>query len=419
MKTTGYGIGAICAAWPATASPALAQDPPAVPAAARKAVEDYLRAEGKAERAALEKALATLKDDVAVAAEALASHAPLAAAKPGTRHGLTLQSGGRSWGFPIRLPEGYDGKKRFPVLVLPDHGAVDPQAGIRFWEGKDGSEEYVLFRPVILKYQEDADRFSKAQFLVKDAPIARVMADALAHLRLHYAVDPDRFAMTGLSQAGFYTWYYAVSFPDQFAAIVPESAGGVAQRALVANVARNLVGISVRILHAEQDQVCPYADAVRMRDLLTQAGGKVELITYTDRDYPGGPFPNHHPGPHHLRLKNVLPWAREQKRVLPASFTRILRYPQQGLEGRFRVSPPSDATRPLTVAFSEGDGGVLSCDAPGAVYLVSPQDVVAKRVFRVGGKEVRPKADLRLLLTSFKALGDPSRMAAAEIPLGR
>ena len=72
----------------------------------------------------------------------------------------------------------------------------------------------------------------------------------------------------------------------------------------------------------------------------------------------------------------------------------------------------------MTVAFSEKDG-VLSCDAPGAAYLVSPADVLAQKVFRVGAREVRPKADLRLLLTSFKATGDTGRMVAAEIPLGR
>jgi len=40
------------------------------------------------------------------------------------------------------------------------------------------------------------------------------MRDALVHLRLHYAADSGRISMTGLSQAGCYTWYYAVSFPD-------------------------------------------------------------------------------------------------------------------------------------------------------------------------------------------------------------
>ena len=388
--------------------------PRPVSAEVRAAVRDYLEAPPKKEAAALSKALALLKDDVALAAEALRSHAPLSKGKPGATHGISFESGGQSWEYSVLLPKDYDGKRRFPVLVLPDHGSVSPEDGIGFWEGKDGVDEYVVFRPVITKFQEDKKRFPDQQFFARDQAIARVMEDALAHLRLHYAVDPDRFSMTGLSQAGYYTWYYAVTFPDAFAGVVPESSGGVGVRAAVLPLARNLASVAVRILHAEGDQVCPYADAKAMRDAIASANGKVDLVTYTDADYSGAPFPKRHPGPHDKRLANVLPWGVTVRREIPRSFTRVIRYATQGFEGRFRIPPPEKVEKAFTVACEEKDG-VLSADHAGVSYLVSPEDVVARRVFKVSGREVTPKADVKLLLTSFKSHGDTGRLAAAEI----
>ena len=351
---------------------------------------------------------------MAVAAAALRTHRPLAKAKAGTEHGLEFESGGHVWTYSIHLPADYDGERRFPVLVLPDHALVDGPAGIGFWEGRPGAEELILFRPEILKHREDPARFPDRQFFDLDQAIGAVMRDALRHLRLHYAADADRLFLTGLSQAGYYTWYFAVSFPDQFAGIVPESAGGVGLRAAVLPLAANLAGMPVRILHAEQDAVVPFADAVAMREALEGLGGAVELVAYTDADYPGGPYPNSHPGPHHLRLKHVLEFAGEHRRSMPARFTRSLRYRNQGFEGRFLVEPPESVGVPLRVTCSEEDGQ-LACEGSDAVYVVSPEDVLDEREFRVGRRVQRVKPDLELMLRSYKQHADPGRLAAAEI----
>lgn len=227
-------------------------------------------------------------------------------------------------------------------------------------------------------------------------------------------MDHDRLAMTGLSQAGYYTYYCAASLPDEFAAIVPESAGGMALKAGVLPLAQNLSNLSVRILHSQGDQIVPYDNAVRMKQALTAAGARVELITYTDADYGDDVFPQRHPGPHHLRLANVLPWAYKQKRSIPTSFTRVIRYRQQGHEGRFVLQPPTSTRGAFTVRLSEA-GGTLTASKSGVRYLVGPEDVVAGKVFRVGDSEVKPTPDLNLLLSSFKASGDPGRLAAAEV----
>ena len=395
-----------------------AEDEPKVPADVAAAVEAYLRAPARKDLDALGKVCALVKDDVKLAAAAVRNMKPLTEGQAGTKHGLKFTSDRVEWEYSIHLPKAYDGKKRFPVLVLPDHGAIPPEDAIAFWRDKKGAEELILFRPVIVKHRDDPKLFPNTQFLTRDQWVAAVMRSALTHLRLNYAVDDDRLVMTGLSQAGFYSWYYAASFPDDFAGIVPESAGGPAVRMLVQPLASNLAGLRIRILHSEGDSICPYADATAMKGAIDAAGGAAELITYHDADYPGGkPFENRHPGPHMLRMTNVLSWLPETRRAPAAEITRLLKYSQQGREGRWRVQPPKDVSAPATAKLSDKDGVLVFSGVEFPIYLASPEDVAAGREFSFGNRKFKMKPDVRLLFEDFKALGDRGRLAAGEIDL--
>lgn len=379
-------------------------------------VVDYLKAGQKEEKAALDAAVKAFKGNLRQALDAVRAVGPLSSLRAGVYHDLKFKSGSMEWDYSIRLPKDYDGTKRCPVLVLPDHGSVGTNAGIGFWEqDTENIEKFILFRPVIIKYQQDAARFPDQKPMAIDAAIAGVMKDALVHLRLQYAVDADRLTMTGLSQAGYYTWYYAVSFPDQFAAIIPESSGGGVVPAFIHPLAGNLRSVAVRILHTRGDTITPYEHAELMAGALRNAGAKVELTTYTEADY-SPPNARLHPGPHDLRLKNVLPWALDRRREWTDGSMRVLRYPQQGFEGRFRILSPIDPLKPRAVTCRE-EKGELSVQGAEAVYQVSPDHVLEGRQFIVNRKKIKPKADVELLLRSFKATGDLHRLAAAEIPL--
>ncbi len=397
----------------AIALPLSGTNSPSVDPKVSKAIASYLLAPPAREKALLRKALKALDGDLAAATAALRTMPALFRKRAGTYHGQPFESGGRQWEYSIHLPKKYNGRHRFPVLVLPDHSAVGPEAGINFWKGKRGAEDYILFRPVIVKYQTDRSRFP-AQPLLRDQAIAAVMRDALRHLRLHYAVDHDRFTMTGLSQAGYYTYYYAVSFPEEFAAIIPESAGGGAVDQGIRPLAASLAALQTRILHTEGDQITPYRSAEGMRDAIEAAGGKVELITYTAKDYPGQPPEKFHPGPHNLRLRNVLPWAKEQRRKLPTGFTRVLRHPLQQDAGQFLVE--GSLKKPISVEVS-AEAGELQGKGARLVYLVPPEVILEGGELKIKRKTVTPKADLQLMLRRFKAVPDPQRLAAAQVKI--
>lgn len=385
---------------------AIAQDPSLV---------EYLKAAEKEERPALAAAVKVFKGNFRQALDAVRAVGPLSPVTAGVHHDLKFKSGSMEWDYSIRLPKGYDGVKKFPVLVLPDH-ALAGKTAVSFWEqDPENSEKVICFRPLIIKHQEDLTRFPDQKPLVRDPAMAAVMRDALTHLRLHYAVDEDRVSMTGLSQAGFYTWYYGISFPDQFAGLVPESSGGTVVPLFIAPFAANLKSVPVKILHTQGDKITPYQHAELMLGLLQKAGGKAELVTFTAADY-RRPSENLHPVPMEMRLKHVLSWALGQKREMPPSFTRHLRYPQQGVEGRFRILSPFDWQKPRTVTCSE-EKGELSVQGADAVYLVAPDHLLEGRQFVVNKKKIKPKPDIELLLRSFKSTGDLRRLAAAEIPL--
>ena len=99
--------------------------------AIQKAISAYLVAAAEKEKGALAKAVKACDRSLADATAALRTLPPLTKAKKGTRHGLKFQSGDHDWEYYIRLPKGYDNKKRYPVLVLPDHGSVGSPTGSR------------------------------------------------------------------------------------------------------------------------------------------------------------------------------------------------------------------------------------------------------------------------------------------------
>jgi predicted peptidase len=291
------------------------------------ALVDYLKAGEKEEKAALAAAVKSFRGSLKQALEAVRAVQPLSVLTAGTHHDLKFKSGSVEWDYSIRLPKDYDRTKRYPVLVLPDHSTIDPKDGIGFWE-KDAAniEKVILFRPVIIRYMQDPSHFPDQKPLSIHPAIAVVMRDALTHLRLHYAVDPDRISMTGLSQSGFYTWFIAVSLPDQFAAVVPESAGGPIVPTFIEPFAVNLKSVGVRILHTKGDQRTPYEHAELMEKAVKAAGGRVELLTFTEADYTVA-NDQLHPVPFQKRLEHVLPWTLAQKRELPTDFKRVLKYP--------------------------------------------------------------------------------------------
>jgi predicted peptidase len=94
-----------------------------------------------------------------------------------------------------------------------------------------------------------------------------------------YEVDTNRLYLTGLSMGGFGTWYLAMDYPEQFAAIAPICGGGVPTRACV------LKDLPIWAFHGAKDDVVPIEESENMVNALEACGGNVKFTIYPDGEH--------------------------------------------------------------------------------------------------------------------------------------
>lgn len=110
-------------------------------------------------------------------------------------------------------------------------------------------------------------------------------------------IDPDRVALTGLSQGGHGTWAIAARYPGMFRALMPVCAyvngprPGVdgAERwgksfdggtEMAQAVVETCVDLPIKIVHGSADPAVPPSESEGMARLLSRAGGQPELTIY-------------------------------------------------------------------------------------------------------------------------------------------
>lgn len=104
------------------------------------------------------------------------------------------------------------------------------------------------------------------------AEMVAAMLDATA---AHYAVDPDRVYLTGLSQGGNGTWAIAARWPERWAAIAPICGYGNPEE-----FAPKLKSMPIWCFHGEADPVVPSARSVAIVDAIKAQGGSPRLTLY-------------------------------------------------------------------------------------------------------------------------------------------
>lgn len=100
------------------------------------------------------------------------------------------------------------------------------------------------------------------------------LAALLDDIEAHYAVDPDRVYVTGLSMGGFGTWALAAAYPQRFAALLPICGGGEHHSAAL------FKHVPVWVFHGDQDDAVPLRRSVEMVEALQAVGGNVKFTVY-------------------------------------------------------------------------------------------------------------------------------------------
>jgi len=184
--------------------------------------------------------------------------------------------------YLLFLPRGYEAGagKRWP-LILFLHGSGE--RGTNVWKvathgppGKVASQPDFPF--IIVSPQcPEGEHWSNDVLL---ALLDEVMG--------HYATDPARIYLTGLSMGGYGTWDLGLTHPERFAAMVPICGGGEMISLLLSSreKAESLKALGIWAFHGAKDSVVPVEESQRMVEAAKKVGIKeVKLTIYPETDH--------------------------------------------------------------------------------------------------------------------------------------
>lgn len=174
----------------------------------------------------------------------------------------------------VYVPPDYDPSRKWPLILFlhgmgerGDDGVVQTEVGI----GKALREHPDRFPCIVAMPQCPKDSTWNTRGDIVDA--------ALDHAIKHYAIDPDRVYLTGLSMGGFGTWIHGASRTDVFAAFIPICGGGNASDAPA------LAKRPVWAFHGANDSVVNPQVSRTMVEAVTAAGGTVKYTEYEGVDH--------------------------------------------------------------------------------------------------------------------------------------
>jgi predicted peptidase len=222
----------------------------------------------------------------------------------------TVTVGGAERGYRVYLPQGFDPKKKYPV-VLSLHGSVQ-------W-GEDNEGQLSFTLPAMMRPGGRVEKKLEPKLLSSfigvfpqsrvETPWSGEMAEyavkALDQTVAEFKADTRRLYVTGFSLGGYGCWYVAAKYPGKFAAIVP--IGGnikiperfprsyleklIPAEMLALYEARDPHAAYVKavgnntpvwIFHGEKDEQIPVSDARRAAEALRAAGASVRYTEYKE-----------------------------------------------------------------------------------------------------------------------------------------
>lgn len=164
----------------------------------------------------------------------------------------------------LHLPPGYDGENKLPLLIVLHGGAGNGEQIQSLSEMDSDADEYGF----IVAYPDGSGRLAERLFTwnsghccgyafennVDDVAFIGLLIDRLVG---HYAIDPDRVYITGISNGGMMAYWAGAELADKVAGIAPiaGSIGGqVNESSPTISPSSPAVPVAVIAFHGMQDQ---------------------------------------------------------------------------------------------------------------------------------------------------------------------
>jgi predicted peptidase len=189
--------------------------------------------------------------------------------KPGF-HLRTVKVGDAERKYSVFLPNTYDGKRSYPVVLFL-HGSGE--------RGNDGiMSAQVGLGAAIYNHPEDYPLIAVFPQAEKtwsaDSDDARAALAALDDVLETYKADRNRIILTGLSMGGSGSWSIAAAHPERFAAVVPVCGRGQEENASI------LRALPVWAFIGDADRTESVLNTRAMVAALRAAGGSARETEY-------------------------------------------------------------------------------------------------------------------------------------------
>ncbi len=181
-----------------------------------------------------------------------------------------IELDGARYPYVVYVPRDYTPQRLWPLVVFL-HGSGE--------SGTDGQKHAIQGLGGNILW--NADRWP-CIVLMPQKPDRTVLWPAheglvlalLERVRSHYAIDPDRIALTGLSQGGHGTIWFGARHPGIWSAIAPVCGFVDSNRAKddADALAAGLAGLPVWAFHGDADDVVPIAQTAKLIDAMKRAG---------------------------------------------------------------------------------------------------------------------------------------------------
>lgn len=211
-------------------------------------------------------------------------------------HVTTTVVRGVTYRSAVYTPPGYSSGQRWPAILFL-HGRGE--------SGTTGTTPLLVGLPAeVLRHPESWPCVliipNKPDMDTQWEDHAEAVLAILDEAERNWSIDPERVALSGLSQGGHGCWTINAQARGRFAALVPvcgyslrpiESPGQPRQwpfeesSPIVLDAIAAAKGVPVWMFHGEADSVVPPAQTVRMAELFRARGGQMRVTLYPGVDH--------------------------------------------------------------------------------------------------------------------------------------
>ncbi len=188
--------------------------------------------------------------------------------------------------YSLYVPENYDPKHHWPLIIALHGGGGANDEYLLTWLRPTKSKGYIVLAPKSL---------GPTWAIEKPEPDVVSITSMLMAVREHYAIDPNRILVTGLSDGGTFSYALSASRPNLFGAIAPVA--GVLPPWLNMQKAKTLPFL---IIHGGQDFIFPVMAARLAHATLIENG--LKEVTYKELPEWG------HAYTYSINETMILPW---------------------------------------------------------------------------------------------------------------